>query len=202
MTQERQSEWHDQWSMLSDDEEFLFRDWIHPMRIEDLRGLSVLECGCGGGHHTAMLADHAARVTAVDLNTVDLARARNGRRTNVEFLEADVASMDLGREFDVVVGVGMVHHTDDPDRTFENLRRHTRVGGRTIVWVYSREGNWMVERLVEPFLGRFARVNCAAHCSRLFHDRVPSLGRGNFCFASSPKNLGPDHFVPVIARAT
>lgn len=163
MIQRKQNEWHEQWEMLRDDELFLFEDWIQPVTLDDFRGKTVLECGCGGGQHTSFIAPYATHITAIDLNTSDLARQRNANFTNIEFLEADIATMDLGREFDIVFSIGVVHHTDDPDATFQNLFRHTKSGGKTIVWVYSKEGNWLVDRLVEPirkrFLSRWSRKN-------------------------------------------
>lgn len=149
-TQERQPEWHAQWSMLRDEEQFLFEDWIYPFRIEDFRGKDVLEGGCGGGQHTAFVAEHASSVTAVDLNTVDLAAEHTRSFTNIRFVEADLATVDLGRTFDVVFSIGVVHHTDDPERTMANLARHVRPGGRLIVWVYSDEGNFLAKNVVEP----------------------------------------------------
>lgn len=155
------SEWHDQWALFQDNERFLFEDWIAPVRLEDLAGKDVLEAGCGGGQHTAFMAPVARSVTAVDLNTVDLARERNRRHANVEFVEADIARMDLKRQFDVIVCIGVIHHTDDPDATFLNLYRHLRPGGRLVIWTYSAEGNGLVRFGVEPvrrvFLRRLSR---------------------------------------------
>lgn len=149
-TQKKQSEWHRQWTLLQDNELFLFKDWILPNTLEDFRGKEVLECGCGGGQHTMFVSEYAKLVTAVDLNTTDIAMKRNEGRTNINFIEADIASMDLGKQFDIVFSIGVVHHTDDPDKTMENLARHVKPGGRLIVWVYSEEGNELVRNLVEP----------------------------------------------------
>lgn len=148
--QRKQNEWHDQWSRFEDRERFLFDEWIEPVRLDDFAGRDVLEVGCGGGQHTSFIAPVAATVTAVDLNTTEIARRRNAGSDNVEFLEADAATMDLGRDFDIVLSIGMIHHTDDPDRTFDNLYRHCRSGGRVIVWTYSAEGNALMRWLVEP----------------------------------------------------
>jgi len=160
-SQVRQKEWHEQWAMLRDSEPFLFEDWIYRLTLKDLAGKTVLECGCGGGQHTSFMAPYAESVTAVDLNTVPIAIARNENARNVEFIEADIATMDLGRQFDVVISVGVVHHTDDPDRTVRNLTRHVKPGGRLVLWVYSEEGNALVSRVVEPvrkaFLANLSR---------------------------------------------
>jgi SAM-dependent methyltransferase len=143
-------EWHAQWTRFQDNENFLFLDWIRPNTLDDLAGCRVLEAGCGGGQHTRMMASVAASVTAVDLNTADLARERNRDTPNVRFLQGDIATMDLGEQFDTVVCIGVIHHTDDPDATFANLYRHCRPGGRVIIWTYSAEGNGLVRYLVEP----------------------------------------------------
>lgn len=161
MQQKKQSEWHEQWSMLQDDELFLFKEWIAPVLLEDFKGKEVLECGCGGGQHTAFVAPFTLKYYAVDLNTSDIVRERNKDKNNIEYIEADIATMDLGKQFDIVFSIGVVHHTDSPDKTFENMKRHTKSGGKTIVWVYSKEGNWMVEKIVEPirknFLAKMSR---------------------------------------------
>jgi SAM-dependent methyltransferase len=150
MQQKKQSEWHEQWSMLKDDELFLFKDWISPTLLEDFAGKEVLECGCGGGQHASYVAPYAKHHTAVDLNTTDLAQQRNQKLSNITYVEADIAKMDLQKEFDVVFSIGVVHHTNSPEETFNNMKRHTKKGGKTIVWVYSKEGNWMVDKIVEP----------------------------------------------------
>jgi SAM-dependent methyltransferase len=153
--QRKQSEWFEQWSMLQDQERFLFEDWIKPNTLETFRGKDVLEGGCGGGQHTGFVAEVARSVTAVDLNTTELARQRNEGFGNVQFVEADLAAMDLGRQFDVVFSIGVIHHTDDPDKSAANLARHVKPGGRFMVWVYSDEGNFLVKNVVEPVRKRF-----------------------------------------------
>ena len=155
--QTKQSEWHQQWSLLEDNELFLFNDWILPNTLEDFRGKDVLECGCGGGQHTSFIAPYAKWLTAVDLNTTDIARIRNKDAGNVEFVEADIAAMDLGKQFDIVFSIGVIHHTDNPDRTIANLTKHVKPGGKLIVWVYSKEGNELVEHVVEPLRKSFLK---------------------------------------------
>lgn len=155
--QQKQSEWTEQWTLVQDNELFLFKDWIYPNRLEDFTGKEVLECGCGGGQHTSFVAPIAKSVTAVDLNTTEIAKERNKEFSNVEFIESDIASMNLGKTFDIVFSIGVVHHTDNPDKTFNNLKKHVKQGGRLIVWVYSAEGNSLVKNFVEPFRKMFLK---------------------------------------------
>lgn len=157
MRQQKQSEWHQQWSMLRDDEIFLFKDWIYPNVLENFKGKDVLECGCGGGQHTSFIAPYAREIVAVDLNTDDIARQRNKSFSNITFLNKDIADMDLNRQFDIVFSIGVVHHTDEPDKTVSNLKRHLKPQGRLILWVYSKEGNFLVENLVESVRKTFLK---------------------------------------------
>jgi SAM-dependent methyltransferase len=150
MEQVKQAEWREQWSMFTDNESFLFRDWIYPLKLEDFKDKSVLECGCGGGQHTSFIAPYAREILAVDLNTIEIARKRNKKAKNIRYLEADISTMDLDRKFDIVFSIGVVHHTDAPDKTVANLIRHVKKGGMLILWVYSKEGNFLVENVVEP----------------------------------------------------
>lgn len=149
--QEKQEEWRFQWSALGETAhaERLLRDWIHPNRLEDLAGKTVLDAGCGPGHHSVLLARHAAHVVGLDLNCAALARERNPA-PNIEYLDADIARFDDGRRFDAVMSVGVVHHTDDPDATVRHLKELVKPGGRLILWVYAEEGNALNRRLVEP----------------------------------------------------
>lgn len=159
--QQKHTEWHEQWTLFHDEERFLFEEWIAPVTLEDFRGKSVLECGCGGGQHTAFVAPFAATVTSVDLNTTDIARTRNIENKNVKFIEADIATMNLKQQFDIVFCIGVIHHTDDPDLTFLNIYQHCKPEGKVIVWTYSAEGNELVRWVVEPvrkyFLRRMSR---------------------------------------------
>jgi SAM-dependent methyltransferase len=140
--QKKQREWVEQWSRFKDDTLFLFQEWIHPRTLEDFRGATVLDAGCGHGHHLMMVAPYAKEAVGVDLNTDAIARTEVAHLPNVRVQDGDIAKVSFPHPFDVVYSIGVIHHTDDPRATFENLKRLTRHGGLLIVWVYSWEGNW------------------------------------------------------------
>jgi SAM-dependent methyltransferase len=164
--QTRQDEWHYQWANYETTTDFLFYEWIYPRTLEDFRGRRVLDAGCGPGHHVRLVASVAASVVGVDLNTSDLAQEKLAGLENVTIAQGDIAVYQPETPVDVVYCVGVIHHTDDPDRTFENLKRMCRAGGLLIVWCYSREGNELVWRFVEPLrkhiLRRMSRRAVAA----------------------------------------
>jgi SAM-dependent methyltransferase len=148
--QRKQEEWKWQWQKFDQANKWLFQDWIYPQTLEYFRNKTVLDAGCGGGHHLRFVAPYAKHIHALDLNAVEVARERNPDLKNVTFVEGDICSYDPGIRFDVVYSIGVVHHTDDPNRTVAHLKTLLKSGGRLILWVYSKEGNFLNEYGLEP----------------------------------------------------
>lgn len=155
MTQEQQFEWVDQWTRFFEESDFLFNEWIQPRTVEDFKDQIVMDAGCGPGHHTLFVAPHAKKVIAVDLNTPELAGQNTQHLDNVEVRQGDLAQFRPDELVDVLYCIGVIHHTDDPDATFENLYHCVKPGGLLIVWCYSAEGNELVRWLVEPIRKAF-----------------------------------------------
>jgi 2-polyprenyl-3-methyl-5-hydroxy-6-metoxy-1,4-benzoquinol methylase len=68
---------------------------------------SVLDAGCGTGRVAAELARHGIEVVGVDADASMLETAR-ATAPAVAFVQQDLAELDLGRRFDVVVMAGNV----------------------------------------------------------------------------------------------
>jgi SAM-dependent methyltransferase len=181
-TQKQQTEWHEQWAMFDDDTPFLFQDWISPRTLEDFRGKTVLDAGCGPGHHMRLVAPVAAWVTGVDLNAAEIARERLSHLANITVLQADLATFKPEAPFEAIYCIGVIHHTDSPDRTFESLKGMLKPGGLMVIWCYSHEGNELVRWLVEParrlvlrHLPRRVLVGISAWITALLYPIVYSL---------------------------
>lgn len=75
--------------------------------VRSLRPGSVLDAGCGTGRVAVELARHGIEVVGVDVDASMIAEA--GRRApELEWVRADLATLALGRTFDVVVLAGNV----------------------------------------------------------------------------------------------
>ena len=107
--------------------------------LGDIRGFRVLDLACGEGFYSRRLAQAgAAQVVGVDISQamIDLARDDEERQPlGIEYVVGDVGALDIGQEFDLVVGVYMLHYA----RSAENLgamcnavTRHLLPGGRFV----------------------------------------------------------------------
>jgi len=68
---------------------------------------SVLDAGCGSGRVAIELDSHGVDVVGVDVDRSMLDEARR-RAPTLAWFEADLAELDLGRRFDLVVMAGNV----------------------------------------------------------------------------------------------
>lgn len=129
-----------------------FLDWIRPVNAAFFRGKTVLEGGCGKGRHTALAAEFGARaVVALDLSDAVEAAFRNTRHLpNAHVVQGDIFRPPLKRAFDYAFSVGVLHHLPDPEAGFRSLVSRVCPGGHVSAWVYGREGNGWIVRLVNP----------------------------------------------------
>ena len=102
--------------------------------VEALHPRSVLDAGCGTGRVAVELARRGIDVVGVDIDPSMLAVA--GRKApDVRWMQADLATVDLGRTFDVVVMAGNVMIFLAPGTeaaVVANLARHLDPGGALV----------------------------------------------------------------------
>lgn len=92
---------------------------------------SVLDAGCGTGRVGIELARHDVEVVGVDADASMLATAR-ARAPELTWVLHDLATVELGRTFDVVVMAGNVPLFTPPGTQralVEGCARHVAVGG-------------------------------------------------------------------------
>ena len=126
----------------------------------ELRGLRVLDAGCGGGRYSKVAGEAGARVVAVDHTTaVDKARRLSGHLPNVRFLQADLKSLPLeAASFDFVFSIGVMHHDVETRAVFDSVARLVKPGGRLAVWLY-RKNQWWQEAINDSLRRRTVQMH-------------------------------------------
>jgi 2-polyprenyl-3-methyl-5-hydroxy-6-metoxy-1,4-benzoquinol methylase len=106
--------------------------------LGSVRGLSVLDAGCGVGRWSRRFrAAGAAWVLGVVHSAVmvDEARARSAELEGVDFRRSALDELDLPERFDLVLAVTVLQHVLDEDRFRRSVARlaaHVAPGGRLV----------------------------------------------------------------------
>ena len=109
-------------------------------RYADKPVKSILDLGCGTGSHAISLARRGYQVTGVDCSPEMITQAKAKLQSQPlppqfqsQFLEGDVRSLDLDRQFDAVIMMfavlGYQLTNDDVSNTLRTVCHHLKRGG-------------------------------------------------------------------------
>lgn len=109
--------------------------------VSDLIGPEdvVLECACGTGLLSAVIAEKCKQLTATDFAPKMLKHAEKNcvEYKNVQFRQADILSLDYpDSSFDKVVAGNVIHLLDEPMKALNELDRVCKSGGMLIIPTY------------------------------------------------------------------
>ena len=122
----------------------------------------ILIAGCGTGQHSIVTASRFSncQVTAVDLSIASLAYAKRKSNelhfTNIQYLQADILHLHkMGKEFDIIESVGVLHHMDEPMAGWRVLVDLLKPGGLMKIGLYSELSRQHIVKVREEieFLG-------------------------------------------------
>jgi 2-polyprenyl-3-methyl-5-hydroxy-6-metoxy-1,4-benzoquinol methylase len=104
--------------------------------IGDVRGLTVLDYGCGSGQLGIYLAMLGAQVSGFDLSPKGIEVANWATRKyglNCSFRAMDAENIDYpDGQFDLAVGFGVLHHVIKYPKSASQLARVLKPGGRAV----------------------------------------------------------------------
>jgi ubiquinone/menaquinone biosynthesis C-methylase UbiE len=125
------------------DRAYSFKDYLdEAVRLQNLiikylesGGNSLLDVACGTGLHLKYLKDDFS-CTGVDISKSMLKIARKNAK-GVTFKEADMKSLRLGKQFDVIMcllsSIGYVKTAASLEKTIRNFSKHLKKGGLALI---------------------------------------------------------------------
>ncbi len=156
--------------------------------LDVLSGRDVLEVGCGAGRFTEVMLQAGARIFACDLSrAVEANYANIGERADYFVCQADLSALPvLPESFDIVVSLGVVQHTPDPEQTIAILCTQVKPGGILVLDHYTYGYATTRSRaLLRQFLLR-TPADFALHFCRLMVAALWPLHRMLFRFRAHP----------------
>jgi SAM-dependent methyltransferase len=113
-------------------------------------GTRVLDVGCGVGRWSRLLAARGAEVLGVDLSPTMIEQARQraaaeGVAGRCRFRVGDLATLDVGERFDLVLGVTVLQHILDPSAlraALDAMTAHLAAGARMVL-LEAAPTNWV-----------------------------------------------------------
>jgi SAM-dependent methyltransferase len=123
---------------------------------EELRGKLVLDAGVGAGRYSDVASRWGADVVGVDLSyAVEASQCNFADRSNVFIAQADIGALPFRRgSFDAIFSIGVLHHTPDTRAYFLKLVPLLKPGGTIAIWVYPREGDYIVRNAWIRFVNK------------------------------------------------
>ena len=124
-------------------------DFYLELALEAARaGAEVLEIGCGTGRIALRLAQAGVRVVGLDLSPsmLALAREKSGNLDGARWIEGDMRSFDLGRQFPLILipGHSFLHllTAEDQLASLRRILRHLLPGGRLVIHLDHQDYVW------------------------------------------------------------
>jgi SAM-dependent methyltransferase len=122
-----------------------------------LDGKQLLECGCGAGRFTEILLAQGASVTSIDLSEAVDANQENFPQSDTHRIaQADILRLPFApQQFDLVLCLGVIQHTPNPEETITCLYDQVKAGGALIIDHYTHNFSWYTKSA--PLFRRYLR---------------------------------------------
>jgi SAM-dependent methyltransferase len=107
--------------------------------LDVVKGKKVLEAGCGAGRFSEILLTAGAHLNAVDLSSAVEANYKNcSSFQNYSVCQASILELPFAPEqFDIVICIGVIQHTPNPEQTMTALCKQVKPGGLLVIDHYT-----------------------------------------------------------------
>lgn len=168
---------------------WLFNEYsaLTQLSFDDLiRNKIVLEVGCGGRASgiNALNSFYPKSISAIDLSDKNVQNTsvicRKLGFVNVQIEQGNVLELAFrDNQFDFVFSNGVIHHTVNPYRCFQEMHRVLKPGGYLLLGIYGYGGVW--GKAIHPFgrwLGKLIPIKIMerlVNCTGIFRSQENSL---------------------------
>ena len=159
---------------------YAFKDYAHEADtlrwLLDARGVrdgaSLLDVACGTGAHLAFLKQHF-EAEGLDASA-DMLKIAGQRHPDIPLHEADMATFDLGRGFDVVIclfsAIGYARTEANLRRTIANMARHVKAEGWLVIEPFFPPDAWFPGRVHSRYIDQRNFNVCRMNVSDVVDD--------------------------------
>jgi len=157
--------------------------------LDKAGGIDILIAGCGTGQHSIETAQRFkdGHVLAIDLSLASLGYAKRKSQalglTAIDYAQADILELtSLGRSFDLIESVGVLHHLNDPLAGWRVLLSLLRPGGFMRLGFYSEIARRDIVR-IRALIAERGYQRTADDIRRARQDLIDGAASGGFADA-------------------
>ena len=102
-----------------------------------------LDAGCGQGAISSIISEKAKKLYSIDIGEKALESTKKNilNTNNVVFKKASLLNIPFeDNSFDFIVSNGVIHHTPNPKRALDELRRVLKPEGELLLGIYGKKG--------------------------------------------------------------
>jgi ubiquinone/menaquinone biosynthesis C-methylase UbiE/uncharacterized protein YbaR (Trm112 family) len=101
----------------------------------------ALDCGCGSGEKTRVLARQSPEQNVVGLDlgveSLEKAVAKFGDMPNLDYVQGNIMEPPFkDRQFDYGMSLGVLHHTNNTREAFAKFRKMLKEETTCVIWIY------------------------------------------------------------------
>ncbi len=129
-----------------------FIDYIYPKDEAFFLDKTILDAGCGMGRYLKLGAEFGSReIIGVDLsNSVEAAYLNTRHLPNAHVVQGDILAPPFAPCFDYILTIGVLQFLPQPQSGFRKLANLLKPGGCISLWVYAKENNSLIIRMISP----------------------------------------------------
>jgi len=108
---------------------------------QPLKGIKILDIGCGGGLLSEPLARLGASVTAIDASENNIKAATvhaNKANIKINYINGDIDSLESSEKFDVVLNMEVIEHVDNTEYFMQSCCRRVKNDGLIFIATINR----------------------------------------------------------------